>query len=244
MKKNTKIILSLLVFVALIAGYEYLVQLWSRFQTTPVIRTDIFFMYPLFIGISLLFYYILGKIKKHHKWFVFTVLALIGIVVAGVSLSPIVGPSEAFIRKYISEKNMEIDTISNQIKEKLPGLPENIFKKIVLLGNPEAKTVLINAQGGPMTSLQNFELNAMLKDAGFKAEDLLIVNVHQYQTLRTDEFETKLIDFEDAKKYDAESTKMLAEVVDYFKNKGNKVIVLDGLPVVMTDREVVKRVNE
>jgi len=50
--------------------------------------------------------------------------------------------------------------------------------------------------------------------------------VHQYQTLRTKEFETNLINFEEAKKYDAETTKMLAQTVDYFKRRGNTVIVM------------------
>jgi len=105
-------------------------------------------------------------------------------------------------------------------------LPENISNNIVVLGNPKAKTVLINAQGGPMTSLQNFELMFTMIQSKVSKDSLLAVNVHQYQTLRTKEFDTNLINFEDAKKYDSESTKMLAETVEYFKNKGNKVIVM------------------
>ncbi len=64
MKKITRIILSIFTFVILIAGYEYFVYLWSLNETTPVIRVDVFIVYPIIIGLSLLIYYLLGKIKK------------------------------------------------------------------------------------------------------------------------------------------------------------------------------------
>ena len=65
MKKSTKIIVSILVFILLVIGYEYAVYLWSLKQTTPVIRVDIVMIYPIIIGLSFLTYYLLGKIKKY-----------------------------------------------------------------------------------------------------------------------------------------------------------------------------------
>ncbi len=143
-----------------------------------------------------------------------------------VSCASLFGPSQEEAEALIAKKDLEIDSISEVLKQQLPGLPEDISKNIVILGNPKANTVIINAQGGPMTSLHNFENAYSLIQAKISFDSVFLINVHQYQTLRTKEFESKLINFEDAKKYDSESVRILAEVVNYFKSKGSRVIVL------------------
>ncbi len=61
-------IYSILIFAILVAIYEYFVHLWSLNEIGAIIRIDIFFVYPIIIGISVLTYYILGKRnKKRHK---------------------------------------------------------------------------------------------------------------------------------------------------------------------------------
>ncbi len=149
---------------------------------------------------------------------------LLFLILSISSCASLFGPSNKKIEAYIENKNAQIDSTSMALKQQMD-LPQEISKNIAVMGNPNAKTVLINAQGGPMTSIQNFELMYILMQAKVNKDSLLAVNVHQYQTLRTKEFETKLITFEDAKKYDAETTKMLAQTVDYFKRRGNTVIV-------------------
>ena len=155
-------------------------------------------------------------------------IAILPILVISISsCSSIFGPSQKKIDAFIANQNRIIDSTSTVLKKQM-GFPDEISKNIVVFGNSHAKTVLINAQGGPMTSLDNFEFAYLLYQSKFdrKKDSILCVNVHQYQTLRTKEFETNLISFEDAKKYDAESTKILAETVNYFKERGNNVIVL------------------
>ncbi len=67
MKKSTRIILSILFFAVLVAGYEYYVYLWSQNEQTVIIRVDIFLIYPIIIAVSALVYYLLGKIKNTNK---------------------------------------------------------------------------------------------------------------------------------------------------------------------------------
>jgi hypothetical protein len=57
-------IASILIFILLIAGYEYAVHLWSRDEAGVIIRVDIFLVYPIIVGVSIFSYYLLGKIKK------------------------------------------------------------------------------------------------------------------------------------------------------------------------------------
>jgi hypothetical protein len=67
MKKPTRIILSVLFFAMLVAGYEYYIYLWSQNEKTVIIRVDVFLIYPLIFAVSALVYYLLGKIKNTNK---------------------------------------------------------------------------------------------------------------------------------------------------------------------------------
>jgi hypothetical protein len=63
-----RIIFSILIFVILVAFYEYFVHLWSLNEIGAIIRVDILIVYPIIIGVSGLTYYILVKRnKKRHK---------------------------------------------------------------------------------------------------------------------------------------------------------------------------------
>ncbi len=57
-------IVSILIFILLIAGYEYAVYIWSLNEAGAIIRVDIFLVYPIIVGVSIFSYYLLGKIKK------------------------------------------------------------------------------------------------------------------------------------------------------------------------------------
>ncbi len=57
-------IFPILIFAILVAVYECFVHLWSLNEVGAIIRIDIFFVYPIIIGVSILTYYILGKMNK------------------------------------------------------------------------------------------------------------------------------------------------------------------------------------
>jgi K+-sensing histidine kinase KdpD len=67
MKKQTKIILSVLAFVIMVIIYEYFIYLWAANESTAVIRVDIFLVYPVFLAISVVVYYLLGKIGHNEN---------------------------------------------------------------------------------------------------------------------------------------------------------------------------------
>ena len=160
------------------------------------------------------------------KKYIIIASVLINILIL-ISSCSIFSPSQKKTKVTIDELNFKIDSTSTVLKQQLKDLPTNVSEHMVVLGNTNSETILINTQGGPMTSLQMYEYLYMIHQAGILPKDsLLFVNVHQYQTLRTKEFETGLINYEDAKKFDEESTKYLAETVKYFKNKDRKVVVL------------------
>ena len=102
---------------------------------------------------------------------------------------------------------------------------EEIQNDAEFLGNIDAKEVIINVQGGPITSLtptiQEFIFVSQTTDKHW-------VNVHQVQTKYPELFINEEITFEQAKAYDLQSVDMLKKVIDHFKNKGKKVYVYGG----------------
>jgi len=65
MSENIKrIVFTVLSFLVLVGVYEFVVYLWMQKQHTPVIRVDVYLIYPLIFVISLVVYYLLGKKKK------------------------------------------------------------------------------------------------------------------------------------------------------------------------------------
>ena len=104
-----------------------------------------------------------------------------------------------------------------------PDLPEDLG---YYYGNSESNTVIINTQGGPELDLYTKEFKEIFTEYGkLKKDSFFVVNINQIQTLHPEKFTEKDISFEQAKSFDNESTKLLANAVKYFKSKNKKVIV-------------------
>lgn len=103
-------------------------------------------------------------------------------------------------------------------------ISEEIKDLIYFKGNEKASTVLINAQGGPSTEFNTFEVDLFFEN--FNTTDILMANVHQAQTLTPDILEGKDITLGQAINFNTESIEMLYKVISYFKNQGRTVYVL------------------
>ncbi|MFK7971137.1 MAG: hypothetical protein AB8F95_12255 [Bacteroidia bacterium] len=103
-------------------------------------------------------------------------------------------------------------------------ISEEIKSLIYFKGDERASKVLINAQGGPDTSISTDEVD--LIDNYFDTDDLLLVNVHQAQTLDSNIVTSNDITLEQAVNFNAASINTLAQVIDYFKQQGRTVYVL------------------
>ncbi|NNL48701.1 MAG: hypothetical protein HKO76_10105, partial [Acidimicrobiia bacterium] len=71
------------------------------------------------------------------------------------------------------------------------------------VGNPDAETVLVFAQGGPAAGLDSNGFSLLTE--GLDLDQLFVVNVHQAQTLAPERFLAADIDFDAAKAADNES---------------------------------------
>ena len=95
----------------------------------------------------------------------------------------------------------------------------------VAVGDPTAATVVVLAQGGPLDSL--VPVGEITERLGvLNLERVLLVNVHQAQTLDTAAFAAGDITFEEAKAADSQSVAMFAAVVDHFREQGRRVYVV------------------
>ncbi len=94
-------------------------------------------------------------------------------------------------------------------------------------GNRESDIVIVNTQGGPVTTAEDEFITEIMKVS--KTENLLWVNVHQAQTLSPEKFKTEDITFEQAKDYDAESIANLKKVVTFFKEELHKKVYVLGI---------------
>ncbi|WP_299247385.1 hypothetical protein [uncultured Aquimarina sp.] len=103
-------------------------------------------------------------------------------------------------------------------------ISEEIKDLIYFKGEEDAPVVLINVQSGPDTELSTGEVDEVFQN--FDTTDLLAVNVHQAQTLNSDQFESNDITFDQAINLDIESVEILYKVVKYFKDQGRTVYVL------------------
>ena len=107
----------------------------------------------------------------------------------------------------------------------MPAIPAELEGTFGSFGNPEADTVVIVTQGGPVTFLLGPEV--LVEEVGqLNPEQVQLVSVHQAQTLEPDRFIAADISFDDAKAADAASVAMLADVVAYFKDQGKTVHVV------------------
>ena len=82
----------------------------------------------------------------------------------------------------------------------------------------------MNAQSEPGLGFDTNEIDEAFAD--FNTSDILLVNVHQVQTLTPSLFTGDDITFDQAINFNAESIEMLYKVVKYFKDQGRTVYVL------------------
>lgn len=114
--------------------------------------------------------------------------------------------------------------IRKSIDENNKKLPNEISQIATVDGDLDNDIVLVNTQGGPMYELDTSTVRMMLEESVGKTE-AIVVNVHQQQTLKPDDFNKKEITLEEAKVYDKKSVDDLAKVVKYFKDEGKTVYV-------------------
>ncbi|MEW7279902.1 hypothetical protein ABW636_15015 [Aquimarina sp. 2201CG1-2-11] len=120
----------------------------------------------------------------------------------------------------ISSCNNDDEPPSVAIKE----ISQDIKNLIYFRGDEKASTVLINAQAGPATMLDE-ELVDYL--SGFlSTRGILTVNVHQTQTLNPSILEENDITLDQAVNFNLQSVETLYRVVKYFKDEGRTVYVL------------------
>lgn len=94
-------------------------------------------------------------------------------------------------------------------------------------GNTESNIVIVNTQGGPVTTLEDDTINEIR--TATNTQNVLYVNVHQAQTLTPNLFTQSDITFEQAKAFDAQSIVNLKKVVSFFKDLPNKRVYVLGI---------------
>ena len=106
-----------------------------------------------------------------------------------------------------------------------PVAPSGLEGTYGSFGNPDADTVVVVTQGGPVTFLLGPE--ELVEETGLlNPEQVQLVSVHQAQTLDPEPFIAADISFDEAKAADAESVALLADVVAHFKDQGKTVYVV------------------
>lgn len=94
----------------------------------------------------------------------------------------------------------------------------------VTLGNEQADTVIVVAQGGPIPSLETDEAQAIFTDLNL--DDVRIALPHQVQTLEPERFTDQEVSFDEAKAHDMQTTQLIANVVEHFVDQDRRVIVV------------------
>ncbi|CAM1347129.1 hypothetical protein [Tenacibaculum insulae] len=107
---------------------------------------------------------------------------------------------------------------------------KNIPKRLANLGysfgNPESNTVIINTQGGPIADIETKSFEGFFVEIGkINPKDVFAINVHQVQTLHPEWFNKKEITHEQSIEFNKETTKILYDMVSYFKSQNKKVYV-------------------
>ena len=139
-----------------------------------------------------------------------------------------------FVDKTGSNKAL---VISENIQIDYPGMPDHLKSLGYSYGNPDSDIVLIHSQGSPNLILSTwlFEKNAvrLSKTVG----DHFWVNVKQNQMINLDEFRNRQLSFDETKEYVTKTSKILWEIVNYFKSQNKKVYLLgaSGGAFVITD---------
>ncbi|MDH3323035.1 MAG: hypothetical protein OEM04_08605 [Flavobacteriaceae bacterium] len=116
--------------------------------------------------------------------------------------------------------------ISKNIQIEYPGIPDHLKNLGYGYGNSDSDIVLIHSQGSPNLILSTwlFEKNAarLSKTVG----DHFWVNVKQNQMINLDEFKNTQLSFDETKEYVTKSSKILREIVSFFKSQNKKVYLL------------------
>ena len=115
-----------------------------------------------------------------------------------------------------SKDDVQLPMASNEISQEIKNL-------IYFKGDESASTVLINAQGGPDVLLSTEEVDFIFEN--FDTTDLLLVNVHQAQTLNPSILEGDDITLEQAINFNAKSIAILYQVIEFFKAQDRTVYV-------------------
>ena len=103
-------------------------------------------------------------------------------------------------------------------------LPKDIDDLVYSVGNRHSNTVIINAQGGPIPKLETQFFKSVFSFVDLKK--YYLINVHQAQTINPRDFNKREMTFEEAKTAASDSTKMLVDVINHFKNEGKTVYVV------------------
>lgn len=105
-------------------------------------------------------------------------------------------------------------------------ISQEIRALIYLRGDEKAETVLINVQSGPSAEFAIDEVEDIVSD--YNTEGILIVNVHQAQTLTPGILQGEDFTLDQAVNHNAESIEMLSKVINYFKAQDRTVYVFGG----------------
>ncbi|MGB5989918.1 MAG: hypothetical protein WBG43_09280 [Marinifilaceae bacterium] len=128
------------------------------------------------------------------------------------------------------EKNelSEKDKNKNTTKEPFIIKPsfESIKDIVSLHGNLKSDIVIVNAQAGPLITLDIAGLDNFISRSNSK--DLLYVNVHQTQTKQPDLFSLN-ININDGRRYTKESVNNLKKVIDFYSNIPEKTVYVLGM---------------
>lgn len=103
-------------------------------------------------------------------------------------------------------------------------VPDSLAQTFEAVGNPDASTVIVLAQGGPIPELVTDEAKDIFSDVDL--ENTYLVLPHQAQTQNPAPFTEAEITFDQAKTYDTETTTTLANVIDHYTKTDKKVYVV------------------
>lgn len=114
-----------------------------------------------------------------------------------------------------------VQTAATALAQVLPPIEDTY----VGVGDFASTTIVVVAQGGPFPSLvPTYELTSKL--SVLDLEQVLLVNVHQAQTIDSAAFAVGDITFEEATAASSRSVAMFAAVVDHFQGQGKRVHVV------------------
>ncbi len=102
-------------------------------------------------------------------------------------------------------------------------LSQEIKDLVYFKGNEKASVVVINAQSGPDITLSTSEVDFIFESVD--TADLLVVNVHQSQSLDPSIVTVNDLTLEQAIDFNAESIETLYKVIKFFKDQGRTVHV-------------------